>query len=182
LKFGVHGAAPARHFNELLAHVVVVGDVDVLGRLAELDAPAKRLEPMPESVMPSKGAPKRPTGRRDFSEIDLPEESVVLVDAALEGEVPRSGFEGSYQLKWRRGSMVRLKVMRAKYREVVEGVDGEKTHTAERPSEILPRTGVAQRPPIDRPLSKSVTTCPASLRVRAAAAPATPAPMMATVS
>jgi transposase len=120
-------------------------ELEFAAKLAELDALAKRLEPMPESVMPSfpggaaKG-PKRPTGRRDFSEVDLPEESVVLVDAALEGKVPRSGFEVSYQLKWRRGSMVRLKVMRAKYREVVEGVDGEKTHTAERPPEILPRS------------------------------------------
>ncbi len=120
-------------------------ELEFAAKLAELDALAKRLEPMPESVMPSfpggaaKG-PKRPPGRRDFSEVDLPEESVVLVDAALEGKVPRSGFEVSYQLKWRRGSMVRLKVMRAKYREVVEGVDGEKTHTAERPPEILPRS------------------------------------------
>jgi transposase len=30
--------------------------------------------------------------------------------------------------------------MRVKYREVVEGVEGEKTHTAERPPEILPRS------------------------------------------
>ena len=116
-------------------------ELEFAAKLAELDALAKRLEPMPESVMPSvpggssSKAPKKPTGRRDFSELDLPEESVVLVDAALEGKLPRSGFEVSYQLKWRRGSMVRLKVMRVKYREVVEGVDGEKTHTAERPPE-----------------------------------------------
>jgi transposase len=121
-------------------------ELEFAAKLAELDALAKRLEPMPESVVPSvpggasSKAPRKPTGRRDFSELDLPEESVVLVDAALEGKLPRSGFEVSYQLKWRRGSMVRLKVMRAKYREVVEGVDGEKTHTAERPPEILPRS------------------------------------------
>lgn len=121
-------------------------ELEFAAKLAELDALAKRLEPMPESVMPSfpggasKGTTKRPAGRRDFSEVDLPEESVVLVDAALEGKVPRSGFEVSYQLKWRRGSMVRVKVLRVKYREVVEGVDGEKTHTAERPPEILPRS------------------------------------------
>lgn len=122
-------------------------ELEFAAKLAELDALAKRLEPMPESVVPSlpggastPRAPKKPTGRRDFSEMDLPEESVVLVDTALEGKLPRSGFEVSYQLKWRRGSMVRLKVMRAKYSEVVEGVDGEKTHTAERPPEILPRS------------------------------------------
>lgn len=122
-------------------------ELEFAAKLAELDALAKRLDPMPESVVPSvpggestPRSPKKPTGRRDLSEVDLPEESVVLVDAALEGKLPRSGFEVSYQLKWRRGSMVRLKVMRVKYREVVEGVDGEKTHTAERPPEILPRS------------------------------------------
>jgi len=122
-------------------------ELEFAAKLAELDKLAKRLEPMPESVVPSvpggestPRAPKKPTGRRDLSEVDLPEESVVLVDAALEGKLPRSGFEVSYQLKWRRGSMVRLKVMRVKYREVVEGVEGEKTHTAERPPEILPRS------------------------------------------
>lgn len=122
-------------------------ELEFAAKLAQLDELAKRLEPVPESVVPSvpggastPRAPKKPTGRRDLSELDLPEESVVLVDAALEGKLPRSGFEVSYQLKWRRGSMVRLKVMRVKYREVVEGVEGEKTHTAERPPEILPRS------------------------------------------
>ncbi len=122
-------------------------ELEFAAKLAELDKLAKRLAPIPESVVPSvpggestPRAPKKPTGRRDLSELDLPEESVVLVDAALEGKLPRSGFEVSYQLKWRRGSMVRLKVTRVKYREVVEGVEGEKTHTAERPPEILPRS------------------------------------------
>ena len=45
-----------------------------------------------------------------------------------------------------------------------------------------PSCRVDRRPPAARPLSKSVTTWPASLSARAAAAPATPAPMTATVS
>ena len=121
-------------------------ELEFAAKLAELDALAKRLEPMPESVVPSVpggGSPRepaKPKGRRKLSELDLPEETVELVDAAVEGKLPRSGFEVSYQLKWRRGSMVRLKVMRVKYREVVEGVEGEKVHTAERPPEVLPRS------------------------------------------
>lgn len=121
-------------------------ELEFAAKLAELDALAKRLDPLPESVVPSvpggasSKAPKKPTGRRDFSELDLPEETVELVDAALEGKAPRSGFEVSYQLKWRRGSMVRLKVMRVKYRVQLDGAEDEKTYTAERPPEILPRS------------------------------------------
>jgi transposase len=121
-------------------------ELEFAAKLAELDALAKRLDPLPESVVPSvpggasAKAPKKPTGRRDFSELDLPEETVELVDAALEGKAPRSGFEVSYQLKWRRGSMVRLKVMRAKYRVQLDGAEDEKTYTAERPPEIFPRS------------------------------------------
>jgi len=120
-------------------------ELEFAAKLAELDALAKRLEPMPESVVPSvpggasSKAPRKPTGRRDLSELDLPEEAVELVDATLEGKAPRSGFEVSYQLKWRRGSMVRLKVMRVKYRVDI-GAEDAKTYTAERPPEILPRS------------------------------------------
>jgi transposase len=84
--------------------------------------------------------PKKPTGRRDFSLLDLPEETVELVDAALEGKARRSGFEVSYRLKWRRGGMVRLKVMRAKYEVELEGAEDAKTSTAELPPEVLSRS------------------------------------------
>ncbi len=121
-------------------------ELEFAAKLAELDALAKRLEPLPDSVVPSvpggasSRAPKKPTGRRDFSELDLPEETVELIDASLEGKAPRGGFEISYQLKWRRGSMVRLKVMRVKYRVDLEGAEDAKTYTAERPPEILARS------------------------------------------
>jgi transposase len=120
-------------------------ELEFAAKLAQLDALAKRLEPLPDSVVPSMpggtstpGAPKKPSGRRQLSELDLPEETVELPDAALEGQAPRCGFEVSYQLKWRRGSMVRLKVMRVKYRVDVEGAEVEKVFTAALPPQVLP--------------------------------------------
>lgn len=121
-------------------------ELEFAAKLAELDALAKRLKPVSEAVQSVPGGastsrpPKKPRGRRDFSLVDLPEETVELVDAALEGKARRSGFEVSYRLKWRRGGMVRLKVMRAKYDVDVEGAEGTKTYTAELPPEVLPRS------------------------------------------
>ncbi len=122
-------------------------ELEFAAKLAELDALAKRLDSLPESVVPSVASgsstprpPKKPTGRRDFSLLDLPEETVELVDAALEGKARRSGFEVSYRLKWRRGGMVRLKVMRAKYEVELEGAEDAKTSTAELPPEVLSRS------------------------------------------
>lgn len=122
-------------------------ELEFAAKLAELDALAKRLEPMPASVGPSvpggsstSRAPKKPTGRRDFHELDLPEETLVLADAALEGKARRNGFDVSYKVKWRRGGMVRLKVMRVKYSVELEGAEDAKTYTAELPPEVLPRS------------------------------------------
>lgn len=121
-------------------------ELEFAAKLAQLDALAKRLEPLPDSVVPSvpgsaaRGTPKKPSGRRNLSELDLPEETIELPDAALEGQSPRCGFEVSYQLKWRRGSMVRLKVMRVKYRVDVEGAEVEKTFTTELPPQVLPHS------------------------------------------
>jgi transposase len=121
--------------------------LELAAKLAELDALAKRLDSLPKSVVPSgasgSSAPrplKKPTGRRDFSLLDLPEETVELVDAALEGKARRSGFEVSYRLKWRRSGMVRLKVMRAKYDVQLDGAEDAKTYTAELPPEVLSRS------------------------------------------
>jgi len=63
----------------------------------------------------------------------------VVLDLTLEGNVPRSGFEISYKLMWRRGGMVRVKTTRVKYRDEVEGVESvvTKTYTAPMPPEML---------------------------------------------
>ena len=118
-------------------------ELEFAAKLAELDALSKRLDPIPEELVPATPSSppkkeKRTGGRRDLRELDLPEDTVVVLDAALEGKVPRSGFEVSYKLMWRRGSMVRVRTMRVKYRDEVEGLVSPKTYTAEMPPEMLP--------------------------------------------
>ena len=115
-------------------------ELEFAAKLAELDALSKRLEPIPEELVPATPpAPprKKSTGRRDLREFNLPEESVVVLDDTLEGKVPRSGFEISYKLMWRRGGMVRVKTTRVKYRDEVEGEQTvvTKTYTAPMPPE-----------------------------------------------
>ena len=119
-------------------------ELEFAAKLAQLDALSKRLEPIPEALMPATppaSPPKKRTGgRRDLRELELPEESVVVLDFTLEGKVPRSGFEVSYKLMWRRGGMVRVKTTRVKYRDELEGVESmvTKTYTAPMPPEMLP--------------------------------------------
>ncbi|MDP2273799.1 MAG: IS66 family transposase [Archangium sp.] len=118
-------------------------ELEFATKLAELDALSKRLEPIPEEFAPPQAPPKKTkksTGRRDLREFDLPEESVEVLDDTLEGKVPRSGFEISYKLMWKRGGMVRVKTTRVKYRDEVEGEQTvvTKTYTAPMPPEMLP--------------------------------------------
>jgi transposase len=117
-------------------------ELEFAAKLAELDALSKRLEPIPAELVPptppGSSAPKKSGGRRDLSDEDLPEVSVEVPDAALEGKAPRSGFDVSYKLMWRRGGMVRVKTMRVKYRVDVDGAETAKIFTAELPPELLP--------------------------------------------
>jgi len=61
-----------------------------------------------------RGKPNR-KGRRDLRQCDLPEERIEISDPALEGNAPRIGTEESVSLRWRRGGLVRLVVVRWKY-------------------------------------------------------------------
>jgi hypothetical protein len=89
-------------------------ELEFAAKLAELDALSKRLEPVPEELLPATppAPPKRekkPKGRRDLRAFELPEESVVVLDDTLEGKVPRSGVEVSYKLETiprRRGKVI----------------------------------------------------------------------------
>lgn len=120
-------------------------ELEFAAKLAELDELSKRLEPIPDALLPATPPTppkreKRSTGRRDLRDFLLPEESVVVLDDTLEGKVPRSGVEVSYKLMWKRGGMVRVKTTRVKYREDVEGEQTvvTKTYTAPMPPEMLP--------------------------------------------
>jgi transposase len=76
-------------------------------------------------------------GRRDFSEIFMPEERVEITDPVLEGTAERIGFEESLKLGRRRGGPIRIVMARVKYK--VAG-DGETEFvTAPLPKEIYGR-------------------------------------------
>lgn len=122
-------------------------EIEFAEKLAALDALSKRLEPLPAELTPAPppgGArtKSKPTGRRDFSEEDLLEERVEIVDPSKEGVLPRAGFEVSYRLMWRRGGMVRVKTERVKYRDAsLPDVDGSGLVTAApMPPDLFPRS------------------------------------------
>jgi transposase len=93
-----------------------------------------------EPVKPRVRTKRKPTGRRNLREADLPEERIELTDPEFDGSTERIGWEESTRLMWRRGGLARLIVARAKYRDL--GVDGGQEPmvvTAPLPPELLPR-------------------------------------------
>jgi transposase len=112
---------------------------------AKLDALAKELadDGQDAHAATSGDDPKTPRrqkskGRRDFSEIFMPEERVEIEDPALEGKAERIGFEESYKLGHRRGGPIRIVMARVKYKVARDGEDTEFV-TASVPKEIYER-------------------------------------------
>ena len=93
-------------------------------------------EPKPPPEKPK--SKSKPKGRRDLTQIDMPEERIELLDATLEGKVERIGFEESSRLGWRRGCAVRIIVARATYKQVGESETATLT-TVMRPKELFQR-------------------------------------------
>ena len=81
---------------------------------------------------------KKPKGRRNIRELDIPEERVEILDSALEGKAERIGFEESCFLGRRRGGTIRIVMARATYKITA---DDETTTfvTADKPKEIYER-------------------------------------------
>lgn len=147
---------------ELLRRRIVVGkaeridtaqlELEFATKLAALDALSSALErPSADGAgAPAGGAPspperKKPAGRRNLREANLPEERIEIDDPIFEaqlerGEAERIGFEESYKLAWQRGGMRRLVVARVKYR--VPGAVPETTTlaTAPMPAETFARS------------------------------------------
>jgi hypothetical protein len=67
----------------------------------------------------SKGKHQR-RGRRDFTELDLPEERIEVPDLELDGKVERIGTEESSKVMWRRGGFCRVVFARIKYKPAVK--------------------------------------------------------------
>jgi transposase len=86
-----------------------------LGTASPQDAPSAGASPASPR---SPGTKRKPTGRRDLSELALPEDRIELTDPVLEGRAERIDWDVSYQLSWRRAGFVRVAIARAKYRVV----------------------------------------------------------------
>ena len=94
-----------------------------------------------EPGKPKRGGTRKPTGRRDLRDVDLPEERIELTDPELEGSAECTGWEESARLMWRRASFVRLIVARAKYRDTgVAGDEEAMIVTTPLPPALLPRS------------------------------------------
>ena len=79
----------------------------------------------------------KPKGRRDLSQIEMPEERIEILDDELEGKAERIGFEVSYRYGYRRGGPVRIAVARATYKTVDEA--GASLVTVNKPKELFRR-------------------------------------------
>jgi transposase len=104
-------------------------------------AVAMGIEPPPP---PPARKPRKPTGRRKLDASQLPTETIVLTDPAMEalvesGEATVIGADSSSSLKYRRSSMIRLVTEKRTYR--VAKSEGETTLvTAELPPTIIDRS------------------------------------------
>lgn len=107
---------------------------DILDDGADVEAEAETSEGDPK-----KKSRRRPTGRRDLREADLPEERVELRDPEFEGKAECIGFEESCKVGWRKGGPIRTVIARAKYR-VVDEAGSSFVETTPMPPEAMPRT------------------------------------------
>jgi len=86
---------------------------------------------------------RRPKGRRNLADADLPEVSVEITDELFEqlvaeGKAERIGAETSYKLGYERGGYRRIAMQRVKYR-AIDGRGESSLETAPLPPELLKR-------------------------------------------
>lgn len=112
-------------------------ELEFAAKLRELDVLADAGDDGDEDAAP-KRKKTSPKGRRRLADLELPEERIELIDAALEGSAERIGSEDSYKLMWRRAGYVRLVIARVKYK-VGEG-DAATLATTELPRELVRRS------------------------------------------
>lgn len=115
-------------------------ELEFADKLAQLDALAGALAP-PAGEPPAGDETtikrkRKPTGRRDFAAMDLPEERIEVVNDELDGKVPRLGAETATEVHWRRGGFVRVIVTRWKYKTE----EAMPIVTAPMPPKMIPRS------------------------------------------
>jgi len=128
-------------------------ELEFAQKLSALDALSGRLGEQPMSTDTGTGASvggdgkssgkKKPKGRRDLRQANIPEERVEITDPVfdelvLKGKAERIGFEESYKLGWQRGGHRRLVIARAKYR-VLNAQKESTVATVPMPDETFPR-------------------------------------------
>ena len=129
-------------------------ELEFAQKLSALDALSGRLGEQPMSTDTGtgasvggdgkSGAKKKPKGRRDLREANIPEVRVEITDPVFDelvrdGKAERMGFEESCKLAWQRGGHRRLVIARVKYRTL--NTQKEATvATAPMPDETFPRS------------------------------------------
>lgn len=96
----------------------------------------------PAGKPPSKDRPK-PKGRRNLSELDMPEKRIEIVDPLLEGKAERIGWEESSQFGYQRPGRVRIVTARAKYKTEATESEPVRIVTAPLPRTLLSRSILA---------------------------------------
>ena len=129
-------------------------ELEFAQKLSALDALSGRLDEQPISTDAGTCASgggdskptgkKRPKGRRDLREANIPEVRIEIADPVFdklvdEGKAERIGFEESYKLAWQRGGHRRLVIARTKYR-VLNAQKESTVATAPMPDETFPRS------------------------------------------
>lgn len=87
---------------------------------------------------------KKPTGRRDLSQMNLPEDRLEFIDKELEklvaeGKARRVGWTTSSKVAYQRGGFLRLVIARADY-QVLDAHGETQLKTAPMPEECFPRS------------------------------------------
>ncbi len=122
-------------------------EIEFAAKLARLDTMGGLLMPSPAASADNDVEPataklkRRGRGRRDLRTLAILEERIELSDPALEGTTPRLGTEESCKLMWRRGGLVRMILVRVKYRVAATADDTTPAiATAEMPRELVARS------------------------------------------
>jgi transposase len=130
-------------------------ELEFAQKLSALDALSGRLAEQPVSTDAGTGTgtdgasntttkKKKPSGRRDLREVNIPEVRVEIADPFFDelvrdGKAERIGFEESYKLAWQRGGQRRLVIARVKYR-TVNAQEEVAIETTPMPDETFPRS------------------------------------------
>lgn len=118
-------------------------ELEFAEKKAELDALAETLGLATEAEKLERKARKKPKGRRNLREVEMPEERIELFDAEREGKVERIGFEESCRLGYRRGGPIRIVVARATYKIPATENAPAQLVTVKRPKELFERSLLA---------------------------------------